>query len=1470
MTRTPRLLDQFPTLVRTFFGRFFDNDVTGDARDVRTMFFAFLAVMAVPGVVVPFFLANQTTTLPGWDLVARDRGVDYLRAMARADKVFYLGYAMISAGVVSALTWGSLIVDRRDGLILGALPVRAVTIVGAKLVALAAFVAGVTAAIHVLASISFGGFLASHNTFEFALRGIAAHFIGSAGASGFVLFAAAAAQGLALVLMGPRRFGRVSPVLQVGLIGAILALTIALPTISGAVVATLGGATGAARLWILSTPPMWFLGLYEWVIGTDDPTLISLARMAGLALAVAVVTILVTYPLAYRRLMRTVVEQSDRPARLRASAALIELLSRALGRAPQIRAVVQFFVATLVRHQRQRLAVATGIGLAVVWGLPAWMSSAAASAGPDSGLLSWALMAPLFVAAGLRAAAALPADAGQAWVFRFLTPSPAHLRAAVERTILFVGIVPAIAPFSVAFWWLWGAEAAIVHTSLSLATAGVFLQGLLRRFDSVPCTCPWNPGAIKLRFWWPAYLAGFLFVSHWLPLLDLALIHHPLAGACVSAAVAWLAVRLRQALVARPALPTEEAAGVLAAALQARRHSRAAASTDDAGTWSGSPVGDAPAHALLHAGRTPDRWRRARDVSRDLAVILVVSPGVLRRDAALAIRRLRRAPMFTAFSVLTLAGGVAATTLAFAVTHALLWTRPPVADFDRLVDISGARVTGSRSTGAFSWPDFVDLSERQTTLSGLAVSTHYEVSFVGGQASAIVGAEAVNGDFFPSLGLRPAAGRLIEPADDRPGASPVVVLSYNLWRLRFQANPGVIGETVSVDGRPYHVVGVAPAGFNGVDFSNVGRAAAIWMPLHTASGDVPYFLNGEPQTVQQMLTARDREARWLSVKGTLAPGRRQEQASAEVGAIGRSVEESFPTPRRVESNIPPPRYGRRWSADPVDDDRPLSAGRLFIAIVGLVLLIAATNLANLALARGAARQHEFAVRRALGASRGDLIREQIMETAFVGLAAAGIAWLLVSALSRRLVMEVPGRSDQFLLLEPQVSGPVLVFAVMTGLAALAVAGLWPALQLTGSRLRSGLTAAGGATPLQWRFHHWMIRWQVAGSAAMLFLAAACLSALVASARHAPGVDIDRLAMAQFSLSANRHDRARARAVIDVVLSDVIRRPGVASAAASVELPFDGRRILRGWPITRTDEPLAPHGDSRRSVHVVAATPQIFRTLGVGLLRGRSFGGADTAATAPVGVINDAFAQRLWGTPDAVGRDLVLWTPAGQREASAPAFQRITIVGVASDTDAGRIGSREAGVMYVPMDQHPLSRVVFTVRASSDDAALALASLQAAIRQVAPDLVLGQTGTGSRLLQPGRVALSVVGPVVTSIGILAMLLAMTGLFGIMSELVSRRTREFGVRAALGASRSGIVRLVLLDGLKPVAGGLILGGFAGAVGRSAIAGLLNLPMPAVDPLEFGGVAVLMVAAAVGACVWPARRAAGVNPTIALRSG
>jgi predicted permease len=1468
MIPMPRRREQTRTLVRTFLSRFFENDFTGNADDVRTMFFAFLAVMAVPGVVVPLFLWAQEFPVPGWDLIARRRGVEALRAISRADKVLYLGFAMIAAGIVSAVTWSSLIVDRKDGLVLGGLPVRPSTVVLAKLAALAAFVTGVAVAIHLAASFSFGGFLATHNTFRFAVRGIAAHLLASCAASVFVLMVVAGIQGLVLALAGPRWFERISPALQTGLVVAVLGTALFLPAVSDAVAGTLAGG-GASRPWILLTPPLWFLGLYESILGTTDRRLIGLALDGAAALGAAGLVVAATYPLAYRRLMRAVVEQRDSVARLRISAGLIDFVVRIVARRAEIRAVVQFFLTALVRQQRQRLMLATAVGLVVVWGVPAWTSLAAPPTTPDLALLRWAVVAPLLLILGLRMAAAFPVDAAGAWMFDVLPPTPKQVHAAVERTVL-VGIGPVVAAFATAVGGWWGLEPALIHAGFSAATSLLFFECLCLfwRFDRVPCTQPWNAGALNVRFWWPVYGLLFLLITRGLPLLDLILMESTLAAACVIAVLAVLAVRVRQTIGPRQRVPADEAAGVLSSALKARWLSEKTATREESHFAGGVRRDAARAHALLQARASLDRWGKVRGSWREIVDAFHAPTGVFRRDAALALRRLAKAPLFTSFSIVTLAGSVAATTVAFAVVHAVLWTRPPIADLDRLVDVSGERFIGARTSGAFSWPDFADLSARQTMFTALAAGTQVQVPFVGGQASAIVGAGAVSGEFFRTLGIRAVAGRMLEPSDDRPDAEPVAVISYNLWRLRFDGSPAAIGTTVRLDGQPFRVVGVTPRGFNGADLSTLDRASAIWMPLHVAVGEVPYFLNGRQQTVRELLASGDRDARWLGVRARLRAERTIEQASQEVRAIGGQVEESFPSPRPSDSGRASRFHGRRWSAGPPPDDRPLAAGRLFIALVGFVLLIGATNLANLGLARGAAREHEFAVRRALGASRADLIREQLLETAFVGAAASGLGWLAVRAALRQLVFEIPGRPDQFLLLEPLVSGPLLMFAIVTGLAALAITGLWPALQVTGPRLRGGVASAGATTPPFWHFHRRMIRWQVAGSVTLLFLAAACIGAVLSHARNAV-VDVDRLAIATFTFSVNRYDRSSGRAVVDAVLDDVARRPGVSAAAASGDLPFDGGGGARIRPVTLSDEPLTTHGDPMRSVQLVPATPEIFRTLGVQLLRGRGLGAVDTASTPAVAVINAAFAERLWGTADVVGRELVLWPPARQSDAPAPAFRQVTIVGVASDTGGVGLRSRQAGVLYVPMNQHAISRAVITVRSSGDDPNVALMSLHAAIRQVAPDLVLGEIGTGSRLLGGAGLALGLLVSLVTPIGTLALLFAMTGLFGILSELVSRRTREFGVRSALGASRGRMMQLVLRDGLQPVLGGLVLGAFVGAVSRSMVASALSLPVKVVDPVEFLAVTVLLLGAAAGACYWPARRAARVDPNIALRT-
>ena len=1453
MTR-PRDLAQLRQLVPAFFGRFFENELTAGFDDLKTAFFALLAVLAAPGFILPLFLAGASAPVPdasgfgtdpagwGWSMIARYQGPEVLRAISRADKTFYLGFAMIASGILSVITWNTLLTDKRDRLVLGALPVRPITLVAGKLIALSAYVALVALAMHALASVAFGFALAANTSFGFALRGIAAHFLASSAASIFVMMAIVAVQGLTLALLGPRGFGRVSPLLQLAMVAAIVSGVIALPAISGSVVSALQDRVSPERLWILSTPPVWFLGLYERVLGTDDGVLLDLASTAMSATVLVVMTALVSFGFAHRRLHDVAVDTPSRRAGRSVSAVLIAFVSSAISRDPQIRAVARFFLTTVIRNHRQRLVLASAMGAASVWGLPAWISLVDPPATPQLALLSWALTAQLFLLVGLRVAAWLPIDLKAGWAFELSSLSWRTTRAAMERVMFVVAVLPAMVLFGTAYWWLWGAVAGLLHVLFTLSIGVLLIELLLWRIEAVPCTRPWRPEALWLRNAWPIYLAVVLMLTPGVAGVELLLLTQPIACVCFAAYVLVLARQMRVAAVSRQALTSTEPVEVISSALRAAQLSDERAPSAERDRSSSGTIVPEPflSQRSRRSSVTGIEWRGA---------MARLGPGHLIRDVRLALRRLIAAPIFTAFSVVTLGCGVGITTAVYSIVYAALWAPPPVHEVDRIADVSAR---DGRSTMAFSWPDFADFRERQTAFTDFAAATHFQSPLVGGSVSEVVNGEAVNGLYFHTFGIRPVLGRTIQPSDDAIGAPPVAVLSHDVWRLRFGGAPNVIGTVVKIDGRMHDVIGVAPKGFRGWDFSNLGHVPAVWVPIATA-----------PAEVQSRLRNSDRGSHWLVVKGRLAPERTLEQASAELMTIGRALEAEFPT-RGAEPGSGRSPYGRRWSAGAIqtrDSARLGLIGRMFVGAVALVLLIGCTNLANLGLARGSSREHEMAVRRALGAARIDLIREQLVESTLVAAASGLVAALIIRATTTSFIVEVPAGPGRFVLLEPHMNMAVLIFAASAGLCALVTFGIWPALQLTQPPAREGLSTDGGTTPPHWHVHRRLITWQVAASVTLFLVAAACINVIVVNALHDTGVDVDRLAIVGVDFDTNRYDAVRTRSMIEVVVSSAARHPDISAVAVSANLPF-GVGMPGAWSAAPADASI----NAAEPVQFVSATPDIFRTLGVRLVHGRGFGSQDTLDAPRVAVINLSYALRTWGTGHVVGREMLL-SPSAARPGARMPVERVTVVGVAADTDVGRTGTRDNGLVYVPLDQHPPRVILFTARSERDPRA-ALVALRAALRQVDPDLVVDRAATGTLFLAGHFVVLGFVAALVSTLGTLALLLAMSGLFGVVSHVVSRRTRELGVRIALGAERSRIMRLVFVDGLRPVIDGLAAGLFAGAVCRALIAATMSASVAAIDPIAFVMVPVLFVLTALGACYWPARRASRIDPNVALR--
>jgi len=427
-------------LARTFFARFFENDVTGRGGDLRNSFFWMIAFLAAPGAAIPVLMVFD------WEGIAMAGGADALRIASRADKVFYLGFAMVASGLISAVTWSSLLLDRRDSLVLGVLPVSGGRIVRAKLTALCASIVAVAIGTHALAAVSFGFFLASRNTLSFTAAGIVAHLVAACCASACVLFAVVALQGVLFAALGPRRFTAASPWLQSIVVAVMLIGMVLLPLVSTSTVDTLAGSGNAVRPWILETPPLWFLGLYEVVLGTGDPLMHQLnLRAIGALLGAGLLTIVV-YPIAYRRLVSNIVEMSALSAGHGWAARAIEWIVALVSRDSVTRASSQFFLMAIRRSTRHRLTVAMAAGVTVAMISPTlfrWMPRLTTLPDvPSIDLLALPLEVILFLLVGLRVAAALPADLDAGWMPNSIGIRAAPMRAGLWRTMFVAVVVP--------------------------------------------------------------------------------------------------------------------------------------------------------------------------------------------------------------------------------------------------------------------------------------------------------------------------------------------------------------------------------------------------------------------------------------------------------------------------------------------------------------------------------------------------------------------------------------------------------------------------------------------------------------------------------------------------------------------------------------------------------------------------------------------------------------------------------------------------------------------------------------------------------------------------------------------------------------------------------------------------------------------------------------------------------------------
>lgn len=550
--------EQVSALARAFFARFFESEITAGTDDLKQAFFWLLAALAMPGIMIPVLMSFD------WTLLAMMNGYAGVRAASMSEKAFYLGVSMVTAGGLTAIAWTSLLPDRRDTLILGAMPVRPSLVVMAKLVALAAYIALIAIGTHLAGTLFWASLLANNAPFTFLLRSFPAHFIASAAITATTALSIAAAQGIMLAGLGPRLFQRTSIILQVLTVGVLAMCFALLPLLNSSAVHTITGGP-RAQAWLLWLPPMWFLGLYEWMLGTRDPTLVMLAGRAMLALGASAAVVVVTYPLAYRRLMVSVVEAGHQQRRA-ITRALHALLIWLAGRHPAARAAAEFFTATIGRVERQRFILAITIGLALAWSLPS-LRSYEPAARPEATLLALPITVMMFLLGGLRIASALPGDPRAAWLFEVHDISRKSARQALERMMLLLGVLPPITVSTPVYWAFWGGTIAATHAIVMGALGIATTELLIWHCNGMPCGQQWTPARMGFGRRWPLYFGVFLLMVAVVPRLEALFFHHRWLTAFFVAFLVLLALAVRYASARHEIVPVYEdvdpVAGVL-------------------------------------------------------------------------------------------------------------------------------------------------------------------------------------------------------------------------------------------------------------------------------------------------------------------------------------------------------------------------------------------------------------------------------------------------------------------------------------------------------------------------------------------------------------------------------------------------------------------------------------------------------------------------------------------------------------------------------------------------------------------------------------------------------------------------------------------------------------------------------------------------------------------------------------------
>ncbi|HXZ13232.1 MAG TPA: ABC transporter permease [Candidatus Sulfotelmatobacter sp.] len=811
--------------------------------------------------------------------------------------------------------------------------------------------------------------------------------------------------------------------------------------------------------------------------------------------------------------------------------------------------------------------------------------------------------------------------------------------------------------------------------------------------------------------------------------------------------------------------------------------------------------------------------------------------STLWQDIRYSLRMIAKAPGYAAVAILTLGLGIGANTTIFSwISATLLNPIPGLTDPNAVVSLSLGR--GSDNPFPMTYPDLVAIRDGQQSFTGIMGCGFTPLSLTGKGKPERIWGSVVTANYFDVLGVRPILGRTFLPAEDeKPGGAPVAVVSYRFWQTHLGANPDVIGQTIELNQRPFTVVGVAPAVFQG---SQTGIRNELWVPMSMVADVMP---RGD--------LLHDHHYFWIAVFGRLKSGVKPEQAQEEMTVLLKHEVKNFPEEHRGHDVI---------SVTPLWRS-PFGANMFFslllpmlMSIAGLVLLLACANVANLMLVRSVARRRELAIRMSLGASRWRLVRQLLIESVVLAIAGGVLAFVITFWTSGTFMKFVPAGDFPFSLpigADRTVLLATFLISVLTGV----IFGTLPALRSSGDAPVNVLkedsgSASGGLRKA--RLTSGLVVAQIALSLLLLICAGLFIRSFQNAQQINPGFNPHNIFVASFDLFTAGYSDEKGAEFDRLLTSRLEALPGVQSVALTTRIPLG----FGGGSSALKIEGYVPQQNESMETQVGMITPNYFQTVQLPLVQGRDFTLQDDMKAQRVAIVNETFVNRYW--PGQVG--------LGKQVNSDLTHEWFTVVGIARDSKVNQPNEKPTPFIYLP--QYQVYRPTLTVLARTTGDPLAEGrSIERAIHDLNSDLVIYDVTTLESREEIASFPQRIAGTFVGAFGLLALVLAAVGIYGVTSYTTRQRTHEIGIRMALGASKQDVLRMVLSRGMFLTALGILIG-LAAAFGLTRFLSSQLMGVTSTDALTFSGVALLLVAVALVACLIPALRAMRVDPLVALR--